>query len=150
MTISDVMTTDVKCVRATTTAADARALMRRHNFHHLVVTNGDNLVGIVSARDLGRRRASPAAKQTVEDAMNRHVLTIDRTATLGRAAFTMRGRGVGCLVVLERGKVAGLVTAADLLGLIDRSVQRGKRADVGSAIHHRVPHRHQARSSGKW
>ena len=150
MTVSDVMSRDVKCVRATTSAADARAMMRRHNLHHLAVTNGDNLVGIVSARDLGRRRPSLAGKETVEDAMIRHVVTIDRTATLGRAAFTLRGRGVGCLLVLERGKVAGIVTAADLLGLIDRGVQRGKRADVGSAIHHRVPHRHQSRNTGKW
>ena len=150
MTISELMTSDVESVASSMPAREAGELMRRKNIHHLVVKNGPNLVGIVSARDLGRRpRDGQAKRRTVADVMTRHVLTINVAATVGRAAHVMRGHSVGCLVVLERGRVAGIVTAADMLNLLGRS--RKDRADTRTAIHHRVPHRPRARGgTGMW
>jgi predicted transcriptional regulator len=44
-----------------------------------------------------------------------HLLTVDCKATLRRAAKVMTDRGVGCAVVMENEKVAGIVTERDVL-----------------------------------
>lgn len=150
MIVSDVMSPDVKFVTPQTTVADARELMRRERIHHLVVKQRGGLVGIVSARDLGRRSPQPSRQgRTVSEVMNRHVLAVDGKATLGRVAYLMRGHSVGCLVVRERGVVTGIVTTSDLLGKLE-NVARRERAKAGSAIHHRVSHRHRDRGDGMW
>lgn len=51
----------------------------------------------------------------LRDVAVRHLLTIDAQATLRRAAKVMTDRGVGCAVVIEKEKVAGIVTERDIL-----------------------------------
>lgn len=151
MLISEVMTPDVQCVPATMSAIEARDLMRQKRIHHLVVKRGADLLGIVSAHDLDHRAAGSAKHlRTVADVMSRHLLTIDEQKTLGRASYMMRGHAIGCLIVLRRGRVVGIVTAADLLGLLGRGAERRPRADTRTAIHHRVGHRHRSRGDGVW
>jgi CBS domain-containing protein len=48
----------------------------------------------------------------------RHLLTVDPHAPLRRAATIMSDRGVGCAVVMELEKVAGIITERDLLHAI--------------------------------
>lgn len=54
----------------------------------------------------------------LRDVSVRHLLTIDPSATLRRAAKVMTDRGVGCAVVIEKEKVAGIVTERDILRAI--------------------------------
>lgn len=150
MTVSEVMSADVQCVLPSMPVADAKDLMRRKGIHHLVVKNGPKLLGVVSARDLNQRVAAATSRRTVADAMTRHVLSVAGDTTLGRASYQMRGHAVGCLVVLERGRVAGIVTTSDLLGLLGNGAERRPRADTRTAIHHRVAHRHRQRGDGTW
>jgi CBS domain-containing protein len=82
--------------------------------------------------------------------MTRHVLSVDRRTTLERASHKMRGHAVGCLVVLERGRVAGIITTSDLLGLVRAIPTRRPRADSRTAVHHRVAHRPRRRADGIW
>jgi acetoin utilization protein AcuB len=147
MTIADLMTSDVVTIAPTAPVEQAAAMMRRHNIHHLVVMKDASLVGVVSAHDIKRRRARVVT--TVADVMSRHVLKVTPSATVGRVAQLMRGRAIGCLVVFARGRLAGIVTAADLLTVLGRLATRRNRATDGSAVHHRVPHRHQ-RPGGVW
>lgn len=147
MTVSDVMTPNVRCVSSHMAAEDARDLMRRNGIHHLAVTNSAELVGIVSARDLTRRRRS-SAKMAVGDVMTRHVLTVDAEATLDRAAHLMRGRSIGCLIVRKGGRIKGIVTTSDLLKQL--GTWRHDRANTKTAIHHRTAHRHRTRGDGVW
>ena len=150
MTIADVMTKEVASIAPGEAIAEARNVMRRQRIHHLVVVRGGDLLGIVSARDLARRRdTGKPDRRTVADVMTRHVLTASASATLGRAAWMMRGHSIGCLVVLQRGRVAGIVTPSDLLGLVAEQVKRRARADTRTAVHHRVAHRHRT-AGGVW
>ena len=52
--------------------------------------------------------------------MTRDAVTIEPQATLRRAAGTMRGRAVGCLPVVDHGKLVGIVTTSDLLDALAR------------------------------
>ena len=55
MRVEDVMTERVETVAPTAAAADAWELMRQKGFHHLVVTTGPRVVGVLSDRDSGGR-----------------------------------------------------------------------------------------------
>jgi CBS domain-containing protein len=150
MTVSEVMSPEVESVAPDTPIEAARDLMRERRIHHLVVTRGKNVLGLVSARDLGRRQIGTAHLRTVSDVMTRHLMTVGAEATLARASFMMRGRAIGCLLVLDRGRVAGIVTPSDLLSLLGRGAERRPRADTRTAIHHRVAHRRRSRGDGVW
>jgi len=54
----------------------------------------------------------------LRDVSVRHLLTVDPNATLRRAAKVMTERGVGCAVVIENEKVAGIITERDILRAI--------------------------------
>ena len=51
----------------------------------------------------------------LRDIAVRHLLTVDCKASLRRASKVMTDRGVGCAVVIEKEKVAGIITERDIL-----------------------------------
>jgi acetoin utilization protein AcuB len=150
MRVAEVMTRDVRTVRPTMRAADARELMRRERIHHLVVTAGAEVVGVVSDRDgTGPGGALMAGDSSVRDLMTPRVVTIDPAAPVRKAANLMRGRTIGCLPVLKGKRLVGIVTVSDLLELVGGGVDRPAQS-VRHALHHRVAHRKLARASGVW
>ncbi len=54
----------------------------------------------------------------LRDVAIRHLVTVDPTITLRRAAKVMNDRGVGCAVVVEKERVTGIVTERDVLRAI--------------------------------
>jgi acetoin utilization protein AcuB len=125
MRISDIMTKNVFTTPPALDADDALARMRRRRVHHLVVADGGQIVGIVSERDLGGPRgASVRRGQTVANLMTANTVTATPETTVRQAANLMRGRGIGCLPVLEDGALVGIVTTTDLLDLIGRGAER--------------------------
>jgi CBS domain-containing protein len=151
MRVQDVMTEDVQTIAPTSAAEDAWELMRRGGFHHVVVTRGSQVAGIVSDRD-GGGRLGPSVRRghTVGELMTRAVVTVAPTATVRRAANLMRGRSIGCLVVTDRGRVVGIVTVADLLELLGRGADRSVTATKRWTLKHRTPHRKRRAATGVW
>jgi CBS domain-containing protein len=104
--------------------------------HHLVVTDGARILGVISSHDLGGKRAGRMRQDhVVADLMSARVLTIAPTATLRQAANPMRGHSVGCLVVATDESAVGMVTVSDLLELVGRGLEprSGHDQAVGSA-----------------
>jgi CBS domain-containing protein len=68
----------------------------------------------------------------LRDVAIRHLLTVDPGASLRRAAKVMTDRGVGCAVVVEKEKVAGIVTERDILRAVadDRIMDDATVEDV--------------------
>jgi CBS domain-containing protein len=96
----------------------ARQTMRLARLRHLPVTRGDELVGILSYRDLLERwDRAVAGAASVADAMRKApLLVVGPEASLGEAAACMCRYGYGCLPVTSRdGALLGLVTETDLL-----------------------------------
>ena len=117
MRVYEVMSKAVETVKPNVQATQAKTRMRQKKIHHLVVTQGVELAGIVSERDLGGSKLPKTlGKWTVEDLMTSPVVTVTSRTPIRRAAALMKGRSVGSLVVTSaNGKVAGIVTVADLL-----------------------------------
>lgn len=149
--IQDVMTKAVETVMPAMEAEEAWSLMRAKRIHHLVVTEGRRIVGVVSDRDMGGRRgASLRAHHTVKDLMTDRVVTVPPPTPVRKAANLMRGRSIGCLVVAETGRVVGIITVADLLELIGRGAERPVAATTRWTLKHRAPHRPRVKATGVW
>jgi CBS domain-containing protein len=151
MRVQDVMSEGVQTVAPTVSASTAWELMRTHGFHHLVVTDGGRIVGILSDRDAGGRQgASLRAGRTVAELMTGRVVTVPPTATLRQAANLMRGRSIGCLVVTARGRIVGIVTVADLLIALGGGIEHPRPAVKRWTLRHRVPRRKRTAATGVW
>ena len=126
MRVFEVMSKAVETVKPAVHASEAKTRMRQKNIHHLVVTHGGKLAGIVSERDLGGSKLPTSlGKCTVEDVMTSPVVTVTTRTPIRRAAALMKGRSIGSLVVTAaNGKVAGIVTVSDLLDYVARRPEK--------------------------
>jgi acetoin utilization protein AcuB len=129
MRVAELMSDRVETVRAEESAEKALRRMRTRRIHHLVVMLGARGVGVVSARDL-ESLADSRSLRTVGDVMSAPAVTAEPHMTIRQAANLLRGRMIGCLPVLEDGKLVGILTATDMLEQIGRGTDRptkGKR-----------------------
>lgn len=135
MRVFDVMSKAVETVKPSVAASEAKTRMRQQKIHHLVVTSGSQLKGVLSAGDLGGTKLLKAlGKSTVGDLMTSPVVTVTSRTPLRRAASLMKGRSVGALVVTSaNGKVAGIVTVSDLLELLARAPEHRSNRDLRRA-----------------
>jgi acetoin utilization protein AcuB len=125
MRLADIMSTPVITIAPGEAADRAWDAMRQAGTHHLVVTTAKDVVGVVSDRDLGGANGkSVRAGKQVADLMSKRPVTATASTKIRDAANLMRGNSIGCLPVIERGKLVGLVTTSDLLELIGRGVEK--------------------------
>jgi acetoin utilization protein AcuB len=126
MLIRDVMTTNVVAVSSDTSMADARRIMDAHRIKRLPVIDKGKLMGIVSRDTLDRSGPSKLttfsihevsyllSKITVREVMKREVLTIPPDTTVEEAVALAQSHKVGALLVVEDGRVVGIVTTNDI------------------------------------
>ncbi len=122
MRVQDIMSTEVNTVLRTAMAEEAYELMARDRIHHLVVVDErEHVCGVLSERDLGGRNGGLVRQsRTVGDLMTADPITAEPEMTLRDAANILRGRSIGCLPVVHRGKLAGIITVSDMLELVGR------------------------------
>ena len=151
MRVLDVMKQPVQTISPAEPAGDAWDLMQGRRLHHLVVTEGSRVVGILSDRDVGGRRGGQVRKdRTVGELMSTHVVAVPPETTVRKAANLMRGRSIGCLVVADTKRTLGIITVADLLELIGRGTERPVASTSRRTLSHRAPHRKRHSSMGVW
>lgn len=143
MRLADVMTTPVKTVVPEMEAQAAWDLMQLHRIHHLVVLRDGRIAGIVSSSDLGGAPGAGLRRdRSVADFMTTDVLTASPDTTLREAANLMRGRAIECLPVVEDDRLAGIITATELLEAVGRGAERpvakGRRFTLAARA--RTPH----------
>jgi acetoin utilization protein AcuB len=125
MRVGEVMNTRVRTVGPADSAELAWERMRQHRIHHLVVVRDRDILGVISDRDLGGRNGREVREgRSVRDLMTPAVTTAAPDTTIREAANLMRGRGAGCLPVLEDHTLVGIVTVSDLMELIGRGIER--------------------------
>ena len=135
MRVYEVMSKDVETVKPAVQASEAKTRMRQKKIHHLVVTQGTHLQGVISERDLGGPKLPKGlGTWTVGDLMTSPVVTVTTRTPIRRAAALMKGRSIGSLVVTSsNGKVAGIVTVADLLNLLARTAEHASNRALRKA-----------------
>ena len=105
-------------VRLDDSLSHATAVMRERNIRHLPVTDGDQLVGIVTERDIGLVEQAvgdsrESASLRVRDACVIDAYVVDLSAPLDRVLADMAERHIGSVLVVKRGKLAGIFTSSD-------------------------------------
>jgi|SRR5712692_5226660 len=87
----------------------------------VVVSDGGNLVGIVTERDLLEKviaAGKDPAKATLGDVMSSPLITIEARQGLGEATSMMLQKNVRRLIATENGKIVGIFTQRDLQGKV--------------------------------
>lgn len=99
------------------TLQEAAGLMRDHAVGALLVLRRDELLGIVTDRDLAVRGTAQgfAADEDVESVMTGSPITIQGSDDLFAAFAVLSRAGARRLPVLEDSDVAGIITVDDLL-----------------------------------
>lgn len=138
--VQDVMQPTVQTVAETDAAMEAYDRMRMKRIRHLVVMREGHPVGVISDRDLGGPRGEAIRRDhTVADLMTPHVTTAPPKTTLRQAANLMRGRTIGCLPVVDDGKLVGIVTTSDFLELLGRGVEHVEERNRRFTLRRRAP-----------
>ncbi|MBI5957587.1 MAG: CBS domain-containing protein [Chloroflexi bacterium] len=127
MLVKDRMTPNPMTITPETTHKQATELIREHKLHHLpVVDKQGRLVGIIIEEDLLAAQPSPAttlsiyeihgllSKLEIKQIMSHPVFTTTKDCPLEEAARLMLREGIGCLPVMEEGKVIGIITDTDI------------------------------------
>jgi len=126
MYIRDVMTSNVVTIPSSTTITEAKRIMEAHRFRRLPVVDKGKLVGIVTERRLESVSPSKATSLTVwelgylldktpvKEIMERDVVTVSPDMTVEESVAIAQASKVGALVVVEDGRVVGIVTTNDL------------------------------------
>lgn len=125
MYIRDIMATNIVTIPSTTSIADAKRIMQAHKFRRLPIVDKGKLVGIVTEHGLEKVSPSKATSLTiwevsylldktpVKDVMEKSVVAVSPDMTVEESLATAQSRKVGALVVVEDGKVVGMVTTND-------------------------------------
>ena len=129
--VADIMTREVQTVDANEPVSVAKVLMDAGEFRHVVVIGSDGAIeGVLSHRDLffgplawsiGQGKAAYEKllnASHVKDVMHAEVATIEGSAPLQDAAALMRERKIGCLPVVARDRLIGLITEGDFVSLV--------------------------------
>ena len=129
MTVSFVMTKKVFKVRMDDTIGTIHEILENANFHHLLVVEGNKLVGVISDRDV-LKAVSPfigtlsehthdlvTLNKKAHQIMNHKPITVFKYTSLQVAAGIMPDNNISCLpVVSSEGGIEGIVTWKDILG----------------------------------
>jgi acetoin utilization protein AcuB len=115
--VADFMTADPHWIAFEETLAHAEQQMKRLRVRHLPVLKDGRLRGIVSERDVALVRSLELdpAEVSVAEALAVEPYTVTADAPLARVARAMAAHRYGCAVVVEGGKVRGILTATDAL-----------------------------------
>jgi acetoin utilization protein AcuB len=124
MRLSDIMSRPVAVIGETEPAELAHERMTAERVHHFVVVAGRSIVGILSERDLGGRRGESTRRgRLVGELMSPDVVTAGSHTTLRDAANLLRGHAIGCLPIVDDGRLVGIITVSDLLEVLGRGAQ---------------------------
>jgi acetoin utilization protein AcuB len=111
MLVVERMTTDPVTITGQATVEEALDTISKHMLHHLpIVDEHDQLVGIVSEKDLLRSKP----EKQVAEVMTRDVVTVTEYTALEDAARVMADRTISSLPVMRNGKLVGIITETDL------------------------------------
>jgi len=117
--VSDVMTSDVVTVKANEKARRAAVLMDVYGVGCVVVTDDHGRpVGIVTERDLVSRvmaKGLSGDEVTCREIMSTPLITIEPEAPITTAMSRMARNKIRRLVVLNKGRLVGIVTERDVL-----------------------------------
>ena len=128
MLVSKIMQTRVITINLDDTLEHIQKLFEKHKFHHVLVVEEGELLGVISDRDV-LKEISPHINALSEDAralttlrkkahqiMTRTPITTEKHTRMEDAANLMLNKVISCLPILsESGQIEGILSMKDIL-----------------------------------
>jgi len=120
MKIADLMSRRVHVAGPDLDAETAwRCMQQLHVRHLVVVDEREQVIGLLSERDLGGRHGAQLRDgRSVRDLMTPDPIVLEPEVDVHRAAELLRGLSIGSFPVVAGGALVGIVTTSDLLDLL--------------------------------
>jgi CBS domain-containing protein len=115
--VRDTMTENPRSVKASVSVVEAARLMREEHIGSLPITDDEQLVGMITDRDITTRVVAEAAdpmKTSVGDVYSKDLITVEPGKDLDEALQLMARHQVRRLPVVENGRLVGIVAQADI------------------------------------
>lgn len=132
MFVRDCMVRNPITITPETPISKALDIVVKKKIRHLPVLSGEKVVGLVTERGLLAVSPSPAttlsvyelnyvlAKLTVKEALVKNPVSVSSDCPIEEAAFIMREKKIGSLLVIDDGKLVGIVTQTDMVHALVR------------------------------
>ncbi len=132
MLVRNYMSTTVSSLRDDVHLLEAALLIRRTGKRHVPVVDSEGkVVGIITDRDVARMAPSMLGHITPEEynaifemtpisrAMTPNPITVGPDSNMREVVSLLYSKKIGALPVVEDGKLVGIVTRSDVLGLLN-------------------------------
>ncbi|MCM8711102.1 CBS domain-containing protein [Clostridium sp. SYSU_GA19001] len=117
MKVKDIMTKDVATLNAEDSVERAAQLMKRYNIGSVPVCEGENVIGIITDRDITLRSVAEGENgknQKVRDIMSSNPVTASPDMDIHDAARIMSERQIRRIPVVENNNLVGIVALGDI------------------------------------
>jgi CBS domain-containing protein len=153
--VADVMTTNAVAVHANASFKEIAARLREHRVSAFpVIDNDDKVIGVVSEADLLPKEALEAGYEghrglsgvrhraerekargfTAADLMSRPPVTVAPLDLVSHAAHVMYDHRITCLPVVDRERLVGVISRADVLSVFGRADANIRREIVDKIL----------------
>jgi len=118
MIVAELMTKNPVTVVPSDTLQAAHEKMEAGRFRQVPVVDKQRLVGILTDRDT-RQHIGQLAHTRVDAVMSTHPFSVDPSTPVEKAAHLLMTNKIGSLPVVEDGKLVGIITATDMLRVLE-------------------------------
>jgi CBS domain-containing protein len=119
--VNDVMSAPVIKVYENESVESVANLMEEHNLGSIVVVNNEDYpLGIITERDIALRVAGKnlkASEVSAKSIMSAPPVLIRAEADIKTAAAMMRNESIGRLIVMDTGKMVGMISDKDIVSI---------------------------------
>jgi CBS domain-containing protein len=125
--VRDAMTESPRSIGASESVVEAARLMRDEHIGSLPITDDEELVGMITDRDITTRVVAEAADPkttSVGDVVSRDLISVEPDKDLEEAVQLMASYQVRRLPVVENGRLVGIVAQADIALTLRENEQR--------------------------
>lgn len=131
MSVQDIMSKSVISVGVEDSLATVKQIFANAGFHHLLVVEGDELIGVVSDRDLFKALSpnidTPA--ETLDDTatldkrvfqiMSTGLIVLGSDACVGDAVNTFNSHNISCIPIVDQNqRPVGIISWRDILRIL--------------------------------
>ena len=122
--VAQIMSSPLQTIASSRSMLDASHVMEQLGVRHLCVAEGEEIVGLISIRDLvryfvysesGPIRDLDNVFRPLSVLMQTSIETIESNTPVRRAAQQMAAKRIGALLVQQDGEMKGIVTERDLI-----------------------------------
>jgi tRNA nucleotidyltransferase (CCA-adding enzyme) len=122
-TALSIMSSPVKTITLNTKIEEAGRIMLRYGHSGLPVLKGEQVVGVISRRDVEKALQHGLGHAPVKGFMTNHLVSVSPEVPVSGVRELMIRHDIGRLPVLQEGKLVGIVSRTDVLRILHGEIQ---------------------------